>query len=475
MRSRLSAAIVAGLTLTLAGGTAAAAAASSPAAPSSKPGLAGQHPCDGQPGFTCATLQVPLDHRDPSKGTLDLQVGMSDNTDAPKGTLLFLTGGPGQPGVPFLTRIMQQRLPDLAKNYRFVMIDQRGTGAFGAIDCPKMQAEVGSSDIAPASRDAVAECASVVGDKRSYYTTEQTVGDLDMFRSALGVNKWVVDGVSYGSFTAANYAAFHPGHVDKVVLDSVLPHTDPNREQMLYTTGQHAVARVLRAACQTAPACGYDPAQDVAYLARHRKDAVLLWDMLVSYEFVDPSYRDPNPSGLPAGSGDVIGAMHAARLGDATRLDALMKLMAPGGDPLASFSAGLHEATICGDGNFPWGTSETPVAQRPAALDYARRHLPASATWPFTSATAAGNGFIQECLTWPVARHTDEPKQKLPPVPILIVNGDHDLSTPMEWAKEELANAPQGKLVIVKGASHSIQNRERGTQGRDAVYSFLNG
>jgi hypothetical protein len=44
----------------------------------------------------------------------------------------------------------------------------------------------------------------------------------------------------------------------------------------------------------------------------------------------------------------------------------------------------------------------------------------------------------------------------------------------MEWAAEEAAHAPKAKLVIVKGASHSIQNRERGHSGRDAVISFLN-
>ena len=58
-------------------------------------------------------------------------------------------------------------------------------------------------------------------------------------------------------------------------------------------------------------------------------------------------------------------------------------------------------------------------------------------------------------------------------MPTLLVNGDHDLSTPMEWAQEEANLAPHGKLVIVKGASHSIQNRERGHAGRDAVIGFL--
>jgi hypothetical protein len=45
----------------------------------------------------------------------------------------------------------------------------------------------------------------------------------------------------------------------------------------------------------------------------------------------------------------------------------------------------------------------------------------------------------------------------------------------MEWAVEEARHAPNGRLVIVKGASHSIQNRERGHAGRDAVIAFLNG
>jgi hypothetical protein len=40
---------------------------------------------------------------------------------------------------------------------------------------------------------------------------------------------------------------------------------------------------------------------------------------------------------------------------------------------------------------------------------------------------------------------------------------------------EEARHAPNGRLVIVKGASHSIQNRELGHAGRDAVIAFLGG
>jgi pimeloyl-ACP methyl ester carboxylesterase len=472
MRSRvLTAVVAASLTAGCLGGGQAAAGSPRPHTPT----LASPHPCADQPGFTCSTLTVPLDHQGQIPGTLDLQVAMADNADAPKGTLLFLTGGPGQPGVPTITRMATQRLPELSKNYRFVMIDQRGTGEFGALQCPQLQAQTGSSDIAAPTPAAIKECSDILGNRRGLYGTEQTVADYESLREALGVPKMVLDGVSYGSFTAARYAAVHPTHVNKVVLDSVLPHVDPNGDDGLYVTGLHAQARVLRDACATAPACGYDPADDLAWDVRHRSaaDGVRIFDAIVSYEFVDPSYRDPNPPGLPPGHGDLIGALHAARHGDDSGLNTILTDFKPGGDPVESYSSGLHIDAFCSDAVYPWGHSDAPLRTRPARLALGLARIPASRFWPYTRATSAGSGFTQECLRWK-ARPSAEPPARLPNVPVLLVNGDHDLSTPMEWAAEEAAHAPKAKLVIVKGASHSIQNRERGHSGRDAVISFLN-
>jgi pimeloyl-ACP methyl ester carboxylesterase len=472
MRSRvLIAAVVTALVAGLAGP---ASAARTPQRASAGPKLADPHPCAGKTGYTCSTLTVPLDHRGRVPGTLDLQVATADNVDAPKGTLLFLTGGPGQPGVPFIDRIAGQRLPDVAKQYRFVTLDQRGTGEFGALDCPGLQAQVGSSDIAAPTPAAIKECSDILGDRKGLYGTEQTVADYETLRRALGVDKMVVDGVSYGSFTAATYAAVHPTRVRKVVLDSVLPHVDPQADDGLYLVGLRAEARVLRDACTTAPACGFDPADDLAWVVRHRSDAdgVRIFDTMVSYEFADPTYR--NPDSLPEGQGDIVGALHAARHGDPTRLDAIIGLFKPGGDDLASYSSGLHIDAFCSDSVFPWGRSDAPLAGRQATLDRALQRMDASRFWPYTRATSAGSGFTQECLRWR-SRPSAEPPTRLPNVPVLLVNGDHDLSTPMEWAYEEARHAPHGKVVIVKGASHSIQNRELGHAGRDAVTAFLNG
>ncbi|GAB3970713.1 alpha/beta fold hydrolase [Actinoallomurus acanthiterrae] len=488
MRSRLLATAVGAAAVAALGGPAAAgtpppssaaappAGAATASAVAARPRLTDPHPCKDQPGFTCSTLRVPLDHRGRVPGTLDLQVATADNATAPKGVLLFLTGGPGQPGVPFITRIATQRLPELAKDYRFVMLDQRGTGEFGAINCPQLQAQVGSSDIAAPTPAAIKECSDILGDRRGLYSTEQTVADYEALRRALGVGKMVVDGVSYGSFTAARYAAVHPSHVGKVVLDSVLPHVDPQADDGLYLVGLHAQARVLRDACATAPACPSDPAEDLAWVVRHRTaaDGVKIFDAIVSYEFLDPTYRDPNPPGLPAGHGDLVGALRAARQGDPARLDTIITDMAPGGDPVASYSSGLHIDTFCSDSVFPWGRSDASLATRQTALDRFLRHTDPRSVWPYTRATSAGSGFTQECLRWR-SRPAAEPPARLPDVPVLLVNGDHDLSTPLEWAYEEATHAPNGRVVVVKGASHSIQNRERGHAGRDAVIAFLGG
>src|SRR5215470_18999006 len=111
-------------------------------------GLHGAHPCAGTTGFTCATLDVPLDRAHPARGTLHLRVGMGDNVHAPHGVLLVLSGGPGQPGLPILHGYVSRALAAEQNQYRIVVLDQRGTGA-GALDCKAMQHEMGSSDLTP--------------------------------------------------------------------------------------------------------------------------------------------------------------------------------------------------------------------------------------------------------------------------------------------------------------------------------------
>jgi pimeloyl-ACP methyl ester carboxylesterase len=370
--------------------------------------------------------------------------------------LLFLAGGPGQPGAPSIARIAS-RIAPVASEYRIVMIDQRGTGGT-AISCPQLQQEVGTSDIAVPSAPAVKSCAASIGSRRPLFRTADTVEDLDALRAALGAQKWVVDGVSYGTFVAERYALAHPNRVKGLVLDSVLPHADPKGENPLNLVGLRATARVLRAACG---GCGYDPAEEIAWLVRHGVDGVKLFDLIVAYEFGDPDYQA------------LIQLIHTARQGNRQPLLRLETSVHQGsGAPPEFFSAGLHAATLCSDLRFPWGNAKK---NRDPLLTGRIVTLSERETWPFTRATAAGNGIVATCKNWPETPAPVLRATKLPPVPTLLLNGNRDLSTPLEWARQEAALAPKGKLVVVPGASHSIQTRERGDVGRRALQEFLLG
>jgi pimeloyl-ACP methyl ester carboxylesterase len=114
------------------------------------------------------------------------------------------------------------------------------------------------------------------------------------------------------------------------------------------------------------------------------------------------------------------------------------------------------------------------MAGREAALRAAVARLPSARLYPFDRATAAGTGFVRQCLPWAATPPTPAATGKLL-VPTLLINGDHDLSTPLEWARHELALAPQGNLVVVPGAGHSTQSRARSDIGRRAVAAFLLG
>jgi pimeloyl-ACP methyl ester carboxylesterase len=408
--------------------------------------LGAPHPCPEAPGFTCSALTVPLDRSGRVPGTLSLNVAAADNADAPRGILLFLAGGPGQPGVAAVSRI-SQRLAPVLQDYRLVMLDQRGTGGT-AISCARLQAEVGSSDIAVPAASAVRACAASLDPRRAFYSTHDTVADLDALRRALGAKTWTVDGVSYGTFVAERYALAHPSAVKALVLDSVVPHSDPKGDVSLYLAGLRATARVLRAACG---ACGFDPAKDIARLVRNGVDGVKLFDLIVEYEFADPDYAA------------VISDIHEALQDPNPLLGLEANVHRASGAPVELFSAGLHAATLCSDLSFPWGHTRAALAKRVRGLD----------VWPFTPATAAGNGIVQTCLAWPAQPAPPPVPAKLPAVPTLLLAGDRDLSTPLEWARLEARAAPRGKLVVVHGASHSIQSRERGGAGRLALQRFL--
>jgi pimeloyl-ACP methyl ester carboxylesterase len=419
--------------------------------------LHGTHPCPGVTGYTCATLDVPLDRAHPGRGTLHLHVGMGDDVHAPHGVLLVLSGGPGQPGLPILDGYVSRALSAEQGKYRIVVFDQRGTGA-GALDCTALQRQMGSSDLTPPTAAAVRACAKKLGGRRAFFGTDDVVADMDAFRRALGVDEWSLDGISYGTYVGERYALAYPSHVSKLVLDSVVPQVG---ETDLGVAEFAAVKRVFHSVC------GSGCVADLAAVVRRYHLGTRLFDALTFDSIADPTYRK---------FWNVPRALHAARHGNRKRLNEFLAAASQyqRGTPAAALDQGLHASALCADWRYPWGSSAAPLAGRAAKLRAAVARIPAAKLYPFDARTASGNGFVRQCLPWAPTRPTPLPHGKLR-VPTLLVNGDHDLSTPLAWARKELALTTHGKLVVVPGAGHSTQSRAVSDAGRKAVARFLLG
>jgi len=425
------------------------------------PSLVDSAPCEGISGFTCAWLTVPLDRSGRVGGTLRLQVGLETEAKAPKGTLLVLSGGPGQPGVSLIPRI-SQRLSFLMADYRLIMIDQRGTGA-GAIDCPRMQAEAGLSDIRPPSAEAIAECAQQLGVTRNFYTSSDTVADLDDLRKALGLKRWTLDGVSYGAFVATQYGLTHPQRVEKLVLDSVVP---KDGVPTLYADSLHHVAWMMRAACGE-QSCGFDPAADLEKLLAVEDIGVDFFDFVVIASIVDPKLTGTT-------FWPVLDFLHLAANGATGPLKEAITELHSGAPAPADYSAGLHIATICADlPDAPWGDSSAPPDGRDALLAKAVNRLDALYVWPFPRKTAGEQAVAAACRQWPPSRPDPAPHHKKLMMPVLILNGDRDLSTPVKWARDLALSAPRVQLVVIAGMGHSTQGRH--PEADAAVRAFLLG
>jgi pimeloyl-ACP methyl ester carboxylesterase len=421
------------------------APAAQPAAPPARPALTGAHPCPDLPRFTCSYLTVPLDRSGKVPGTLRLQVAAATNAHAPRGTLLFLTGGPGQPGVRFVAPVAHE-LATAVRSYRLVMIDQRGTGG-EALDCPDLQRQMGESDTLPPTAQAVLSCAEALGVRRNFFTTADTVADLDSLRQALHVRSWTLDGASYGVFTAERYALAHPGRVRRLVLDSVVPQQDADP---LYLASMHRAAFVLRQACLRQH-CGYDPAAELARVITRYGYAVRIFDIMVILSIIDPRLSSPSIGFLVR--------LHQAANGNPGPLRDLISGFYSGPPVrLEVYSSGLHAATLCADiPGMPWGNAAAPLAVRKAALARAIQRIPAAASWPFPPATAGAQGIVQECRYWPPARPDPAPPDRDLTMPVLLLAGELDLSTPLPWARQEAAQLPHARLVVISGAGHSTQ------------------
>jgi len=421
-------------------------------------------PCGDSNNFACGHLTVPLDPAGASPGTLTLAIRRHR---APVGearsAIVALAGGPGQPALPFAEEFAELLGP-IAATRDLIVFDQRGIGLSDPLSCHAFE----RPDLYHSFGALIEACGGQLGPDRAFYTTADTVADIEAIREAGGYEKLVLYGTSYGTKVAEEYAQQYPSHVEALVLDSVVP---PNGPETLERPTFAAIPRILRQLCAHR-ACTRTTANPVADLAKlvARMDRAPLRGRAIdadgkahavalsANELVELLLAGDFSPLLRA---EFVTAVAAAARGDTAPLARLIAAASHAeGEGQEDFDNPLYYATTCEEQQFPWNRGASPGTRLAEATDAARA-FGAGAFAPFTAANALALSDVQACAHWPYTTPApaadDAP---LPNVPTLILSGADDLRTPTANAREVAAQIPDAHLLVVPDTGHSVLTTE---------------
>jgi pimeloyl-ACP methyl ester carboxylesterase len=417
-----------------------------------------------RPLADCGYVRVPLDRRFPNGRTIRIYFEhyfRTVRTLPATSTVLSIEGGPGFSTTADRAARLQLWRPVSARR-DLVLVDLRGTGRSGALNCPAFRRHI-LPYVVRAGR-----CAAQLGPARDDYDTSQSVQDLAAVLNAIGIGKVDLYGDSYGSYAAQAFAIRYPHRLRSLVLDGTyqLPGSDPALADIAQSTRSS-----LQLACERRPGCpgGSRPLRLIGRLIQRVRTHPIsgiapdadgtrihvtantdtLAQLLQSGFYYQGVWRD------------IFAATRSAFAGD----DApLLRLVAetvttdgPNGDP-RQFTESLYLSVICHDYPELWPAG-TPVADRPAFVRTALQAYRPGTFAPFTAKEWTGLDYegALACERWPSAAFADPPvppSAPYPDVPTLILNGDLDNITPLADARVVAARFPHSTLVVMQNSGH---------------------
>ncbi len=426
-------------------------------------------PCPGMTGVLCGSIKVPLYWSAPQLGSLTVHFDEYLHTDSSLTALepiVAMEGGPGYPSTGSAASYLFM-IGSLRQRHDLILMDQRGTGGSGAIDCPGVQNYDGL--VRPKDFPAVvAACANRLGAKANAFGSAAVAEDLKAVLGALHVRKVDLYGDSYGSYAAQVFAVHYPGLVRDLVLDATYGQQFNPFEPEAVT----ALRRAWDTICTGFPRCkGGDLLNDIGAfarrLARHpivgvaddeygKPEHIDLTSAAFAQLVLDATYSYTFFRDLPA-------ALVAARHRDLAPLKRLaaedVNFNAGGGAP-GGYSAGDLEAVSCHDYPTAWDRRSNDD-RRAAELQRAIKRLPHGVFFPFSKrvwlASLDENELVYGCLDWPrpaVADPPFPPGTRFPHIPVLVLDGLLDQATPLGDASKVARAWPDATFVRVANSNH---------------------
>ncbi|MFI9719979.1 alpha/beta hydrolase [Streptomyces sp. NPDC052396] len=446
------------------------------------------HSCSSGEGLPspiqCGSVSVPLDYTRPNGKQITLTVSRGRATGGRsqrQGALFFNPGGPGGSGMIFPLLAGLPAWHKLAEAYDFIGYAPRGVGRSAPLYC----AEPGTTDKAPGdspehpsaaykkrrmekARDYARGCARRAGNDLQFYNSRNNARDLDVLRAALGERQLNFVGASYGTYFGAVYATLFPGHVRRMVFDSVV---NPDPRKVWYQNNlDQSAAFERRFDDWRRWVARHD---DVYHLGRTERQ------VLDSYEKANDRLGRRAAGGrvgpaqlqsvlLRAGYTDSGWAPAARMISAYLRGDERPLVAAAAPDPAGARSAensnSVYTAVECNDASWPrawsvWDRDNTRLARR-APFE----------TW--------NNAFMNlPCAFWPAPRQRPldiRAGRALPPT--LLLAAERDAATPYPGALELHRRLSGSALVTERDAgTHGIGGGPNACVNRYFENYLLNG
>jgi pimeloyl-ACP methyl ester carboxylesterase len=428
--------------------------------------------CNSDYDGYCGSIERALDPTGQVRGSI--AIGFEyyprfDQRSPAQGVLLPQEGGPGYSSTG--TRDAYLNIFGALRERRdIVIIDKRGTGTSGAVDCAELQ----TGD--PSDPAALKACADQLGKKASLYGTHLAVDDIAAVLDALAIEEVDFYGDSYGTYVGQTFAAWHPKRLRSLILDSAYPVRPPD---VWFPTDWATGRDGLDLVCERSPPCralrGRSTARIERLLRRLRDhpisgvapdsdgiplevtvDVSMLFLLMTNLGNSPLTYRD-------------LDAATRALFDDNDSLP-LLRLAAEYSTPFVSdpvdFSYGQYQAVICAEYPLHYDLDDSPAKRRrdfERAMQDARLNRP-DLFAPFTidEALASNANFtpLASCLDWPKPLSGYPQGDPLPAVPrfpnvpTLVLSGDLDSVTSPQDAAQAAEQFPNVVHLVIPNLTH---------------------
>lgn len=405
----------------------------------------------------CGTLQQPLSAKavkDAENQTISIHFAIIPAIKPlyPTEAVLAFAGGPGQSAFD-AAAVFAQALRYARENRDILLVDQRGTGKSGLLQCDGMDLvsqfafDESTADIVALAKTDTLACKEKLQVDLSHYTTVAAASDFEAVRQALGYQKLHLYGGSYGTRMAQEYMRQYPAAVVTATLDGVVPF---NQSLGALGAASDASVAALYAYCEASETCHRQfprarqqlqqliqqlDAAPVSTRVRHPRTFALI-DLTLTRAKLQQAirfalYSNNSRALLPY-------TIEQALAGDYSPLVGLMLSQ----DIVQQLSVGVNFAVVCAE-DVPFWTAESRA-------EFAKSYL--GRTW-MQSAEAS-------CAVWQTPAVDVAYTQPLQTAtPVLLLSGGLDPVTPPAWAELAMSQMPNARHLVAPHATHIVASQ----------------